>query len=122
MTSQEKRKFVRVPCENILTYTKIKEDGSVDMGHSGYVHCKNVSQGGILFSAFENFQKGEKLQIKMRLNFQTANFEIVSMIGEVSRSQEVTLKKKWDIGLSITHVEEKKKEVFVNWLANKISP
>ena len=117
---EDSRRFIRVTCENVLAYSVLKPDGGVNMARSGYVHCKNISQGGVLFTAFESIKEGTHIQMKLRLETATSKEETVAMLGGVVRYSERVQGKQWDIAISITFIEETKKEVFVNWLTKRI--
>jgi hypothetical protein len=120
MTTQDKRRFVRVNSENVIAYSVLKDDGSLDMAHSGYVHSKNISLGGILFTAMEVLDKGARLQLKIRIDTEHSKDECVMMVGEVVRNQKIPVGRKWDIAVTIKFIEQSKMEVFSNWLARKI--
>ncbi|MCK5707655.1 MAG: PilZ domain-containing protein [Candidatus Aureabacteria bacterium] len=120
MDYDEKRHFVRVDTENVIAYSVLKADGSVDMARSGYVHSKNVSKGGILFSSFECLTVGVTIQMKLRFCSKPSHNETVAMIGNVVRTNECIAGKKWDIGVKIKYIEQAKEEIFNNWLNNKL--
>ena len=120
MLNEDRRKFVRVPSENVIAYSVLKPDGGVDMAHSGYVHSKNISQGGILFTSFEELSIGTRLQMKLRLETQSSKEENIGMIGEVVRNERLPAGKKWDVAITIKYIEHTKLDTFMNWLAKKI--
>ena len=120
MFDQDKRKFVRVPCENVIAYSVLKVNGGVDMAHSGYVHAKNISLGGILFSAFELLEKDRRLQMKLRIEAKDQQDTNIGLIGEVVRAEKMPEGKKWDIAVAIIYVEQSKQDLFNTWINNKI--
>ena len=120
MENKDKRRFIRVPSENIIAYSVLKPDGGIDMAHSGYVHSKNISQGGVLFVSFEALEPQTLLQIKLRVETQTSKAENIGMIGEVVRTQKLPDEKKWEVGIYIKYIEHTKLDIFMAWLSEKI--
>ena len=120
MNLEERRRFVRVPCQNILEYTLLRKNGKPDNERYGYVHCKNVSLGGILFTAFESFKKGTLLQLELHMDCGNYHFENVTMYGHVVRCSKVNSSETWSIAISTEPMSEEEKSLsFFNWLAEK---
>ncbi|MBN1521836.1 MAG: PilZ domain-containing protein [Candidatus Aureabacteria bacterium] len=120
MVNQDRRRFIRIPAENIIAYSVLKDDGGIDMAHSGYVHSRNISQGGILFTAFESFNIKTRVQMKLRIDTDASKDENVGMIGEVVRCEKLPVGQKWDIAVHIKYIEQTKIETFIHWLHKKI--
>ena len=120
MTQQERRRFLRVPCENLINYSLMNEGGVTGKSSFGYVHCKNVSLIGVLFTAFEPISPGTMLKLQLQLDITEKNFEDITMFGSVVRCEKIKSAETWDIATSImSMLETKKRLIFVNWLANK---
>ena len=120
MNLDERRRFVRVPCQSVLEYTLLNKNGTPDSDRYGYVHCKNVSLGGILFTAFESVNSGTPLQLKLHMDCGAHHFENVTMSGHVVRSRKADLSETWDIAICISPMSEEEKNLnFFNWLAEK---
>lgn len=120
MNLEERRRFVRVPCYNILEYNLLKKNGSPDEERYGYVHCQNVSLGGILFSSFEDIPLGTRLQLKLQMDCEEKQFEVVTMFGRVVRCRKRRESETWDVATSIVPVREEERSLsFFNWLAEK---
>ena len=120
MVDKDRRRFVRIPSENVIAYSVLKPDGGVDMAHSGYVHSKNISQGGVLFTSFEELVTGTRLQMKVRIDTPASKDENIGMIGEVVRIQKLATGNKWDTAVAIKYIEHTKLDTFMSWLANQI--
>ena len=120
MVATDRRRFVRIPSENVIAYSVLKPDGGVDMAHSGYVHSKNISQGGVLFTSFEELAVGTRLQMKVRIETPASKDENIGMIGEVVRIQKLATGNKWDTAIVIKYVEHTKLDTFMSWLAKQI--
>lgn len=120
MDNPDKRRYVRIRSENVVAYSVLKPDGGIDMAHSGYVHSKNISQGGILFVAFENFAPGTLLQMKLRIQTESSKEENIGMVAEVVRNDILASGKKWDVAVYIKYIEHTKLDDFMSWLAGKI--
>jgi hypothetical protein len=120
MNLDERRRFVRIPCQSVLEYTLLNENGTPDKERYGYVHCKNVSLGGILFTAFESFHKGTPLQLKLHMDCGDHHFENVTMSGHVIWSRRTHTSETWDVAIRVIPMKEEEKSLnFFNWLAEK---
>ena len=120
MVNQDRRRFIRIPSENVIAYSVLKPDGGVDMAHSGYVHSKNISQGGVLFTSFEEIAIKTRVQMKVRIETPASRDENIGMIGEVVRTQKLAVGNKWDTAIAIKYIEHTKLDVFMSWLAKQI--
>ncbi|MBN1520909.1 MAG: PilZ domain-containing protein [Candidatus Aureabacteria bacterium] len=120
MKKQEGRRFVRVPCENLLAYCVLQEGGHLDSIRADLVKCKNISEGGVLFSAMESFLNHTILKMKLRLDLDVNEKQDLTLIGEVVRCQLVPEQGKWDVGVFICCIEKAKKELFYSWLRKKL--
>ena len=123
----DRRRFIRIPCESVLTYTVLKKDGSPDKKNFGYVRSKNISLGGILFTSLEFYPKGTWLHLKLRMDIEKGCFEEIEMTCVVIRSIEVTSDevqsaRMWDMAVYVLSLQkERKKNSFINWLSYKDS-
>ena len=120
MVQEEKRNFVRVPCVNIISYSRQKDDGTLDALQSGFVQCKDISLGGISFESYECYPEGTLLQLKLRIDLPDGRNDDVSMTGEVLRCDEIKEDKEWSMAVSIRFIETEKRRSFLDWLFSKI--
>jgi len=120
MHFEEKRKAIRVPCETLIAYSCIKKDGSLDENNYGYVHCRNISLVGILFTAFEPVEIDSLLQLRLRLDIATDIYEDINITCKVVRCEKFATADVWNIAVCITSMlEEKQRSIFLKWLADK---
>ena len=120
MHFKEKRKAVRIPSETLIAYSCIKEDGSIDEDNYGYVHCRNISLIGILFTAFEPVEIDTVLQLRLRLDLDDDIYEDINITSKVVRCEKFTTADVWNIAVCITSMlEEKQRSIFLKWLADK---
>ena len=120
MEFEEKRRSLRIPCENYVSYSLLNEDGAERTNNFGYVHCKNISLVGVLFTTFEPIEIGAKIKFQLQMDISERHFEDIVMYGTVVRCQRIKSTDTWDVGASITSMLETEKRLqFVNWLANK---
>jgi hypothetical protein len=117
MSILERRKFTRIPCENIINYNLMEGDGSLDAKQEGYVQCRNVSKGGVLFTTFENFEHVISIQMKLRIEVTEGYYEKVNMIAKIVRCEKVKNAPRWNIAASIQYIEEDKKDIFLKWIS-----
>jgi hypothetical protein len=117
---EEKRRFLRIPCENFITYTVMNEDGTENPGSSSYVHCKNISLVGVLFTAFEPIAPGTTLKMQLQLDITRMGRENIMMYGTVNRCERLKNTDTWDVAANITSmIEAEKRLLFLNWLSSK---
>jgi len=117
MSIVEKRRFVRIPCENIINYDLMEGDGALDTVQTGYVQCKNVSKGGVLFTAFEDFKHVISIRLKLRIEVTEGHNENVDMVAKIVRCEKVKNAQKWNIAACIQSIEEEKKNLFLKWIS-----
>ena len=119
MKKKERRKAPRITCENLISYFRINERGTIT-GRNGYVHCKNISLVGVLFTAFELITEGTLMKIELQLDISENEFENVIFFGHVVRCDPHDSSDAWNIAVKIfSMLEAKKRLMFINWLANK---
>ena len=120
MNLEERRRFVRVPCTNILEYSVLGDRKQYARENYGYAHCKNVSLGGVLFSTFIEIPPGITLKIMLQMDCYDKHMESVLMHGEVVRCQKNGNFNTYDIPGRIFRIEDEIKSLnFFNWLAEK---
>lgn len=118
MDENERRRSVRIPCENLIRYSVINENNEIT-NNFGYVHCKNISLIGMLFTTFEPLDVGTLLKIVFHIDLSENEFDDIHFLATVVRCDPKNADT-FDIAVSITSlIEEKKKAVFLRWLANK---
>jgi hypothetical protein len=122
MSILERRKFVRIPCENIINYDLMEGDGSLDTIQTGYVQCKNVSKGGVLFTSFEDFSHVISIRLKLRIEVTEGHNENVDMVAKIVRCEKVRNAPRWNIAACIQYIEEDKKDLFLKWVARIEKP
>ena len=120
MNLDERRRFVRVPCQNVLEYTLLSKSGRPQTDQYGYVHCKDVSLGGLLFASFKQLEKGTPLELKLHMECAGHRFSNVTMSGHVVRCRKAASTDTWDIAIATCPMSEEEKNLsFFNWLAEK---
>jgi hypothetical protein len=97
----ENRVSSRFPCRNIINYSIIRPDGAQDSGHNGYVTCRDISEKGLGFTAWEIFPAGTMLAIKFRQACGGAQLARVMMTGEILWCKIAKDPKKFDAGARI---------------------
>ena len=120
MIDQEKRKFIRVSCQNLIAYCVLQEGGRMDVNRADFVQCKNISEAGVLFTALDKFLKETILKLKLRVDLEGGRSDEITMIGEVVRCDEIDSSGKWDVGVFIASIEKLKRETFFSWLEKKL--
>jgi len=120
MGRQERRRFVRVSCENLLAYCVLQEGGVLDSTRAELVNCKNISEGGLLFPSLEPFEKNTILKMKLRLDLPDESLLEITIIGEVARCGKSDNSGKNDVGVFICCIEKAKREVFFDWIGKKL--
>ena len=120
MSRHERRRFVRVSCENLLAYCVLQEGGVLDSSRADLVSSKNISEGGLLFSSLESFNKNTILKIKLRVDMPEENLQEITIIGEVARCGKLDNSKKYDVGVFICCIEKAKREIFFEWIGKKL--
>lgn len=120
MQFEEKRRSLRIPCENFVSYSVLNEDGTEKTNNFGYVHCKNISLIGVLFTTFEYIPIGSRLKFQLQMDLSDSEYEDIEMVGTIVRCDRIRSTDTWDVATSITMMMETKKRLrFINWLANK---
>ena len=120
MEFKERRRSLRIPCENFVSYSVLSEDGTEKMNNFGYVHCKNISLIGVLFTTFESLPLETKVKFQLQMDLSENHYEDVVMYGTVVRCQRIKSTDTWDVAASITSMLETRKRLqFINWLANR---
>lgn len=75
----ERRRFVRVNGTFVVSYNQIEPEPKADISQT-----KNISEGGILFTADKFFKTGSVLQIKIRLpdasDYSTIKVQVVDSV------------------------------------------
>jgi hypothetical protein len=120
MPVNERRRFVRVLCGNVLGYGVMQEGGRIDANRVDLVRCRNISEGGVLFSSLEPFKKKTIIKMKVRIEADGQPPAEVTMIGEVARCDEVAQPGRWDVGIIISLIEKAKRDLFFGWLEKKL--
>jgi len=120
MDFEERRRSLRIPCENFVSYSILNDDETEKGNNFGFVHCKNISLVGLLFTTFEDIPVGSRLKFQLQMDLSETDYEEISMFGSIVRSQRIKSTETWDIAVSITTLMEATQRLrFINWLANK---
>ena len=120
MQFEEKRRSLRIPCENFVSYSVLNEDETEKTNNFGYVHCKNISLIGVLFTTFEDIPVGSRIKFQLQMDISDTEYEDIQMFATVVRCERIRSTDTWDVATSITTMMEVEKRLrFINWLANK---
>lgn len=77
----ERRRYQRIAANFVVSYIEVPGPSKADISQT-----KNISEGGVLFTADRKFQKGAILNLKLRL---PDAFDIISLNVEVMDSKEI---------------------------------
>ncbi len=120
MVQKERRKYIRIPCHSLISYTVLDKDGQSDSAQADFFHCRNVSSQGILFNAKEPIEKKTVLNLKLRIDASAGSHADIVIISEVMRCTESASSGKWDIAVKICCFEKSKKDFFTEWVKNNL--
>jgi hypothetical protein len=126
----ERRKFVRIPKENILFVSEcdvMEELNLKDKGEKIQAKTLNISAGGLLFEAGSRFDIGKVLKIELMLphwekykrSLERAEFTYPTkpflLLGQVVRL-EFLRESLYDIGVTFVGIEEDCREILVAYV------
>ena len=99
----ERRKFKRISKNYVISYTPVKSEKlKFDISQ-----IRNLSEGGLLFTADKMFQKGVVLKLKLRLPHLS---DYVVLKVQVINSKELAKNLMYETRVSFTEIDQKVKE------------
>lgn len=105
----ERRRFIRI---EIPLKVKIKTDGRVDE-----VITKNISPIGMRFEIAKELKKTDKIDLSLEI---PSTDILVKLKARVVWQNKISLEDKspYDVGVEITEIEDKNKNVFLKYLCD----
>lgn len=118
MFLDERRRFVRVVCNNVIEFSCYGQNS--EQFYNGSSYCGNVSLGGILFFSKNEIKVGTHLKIKFHLGSFKKSLGTVIMDGKVVRVKKNEHSGRWEIGATLMPDKNAENNLrFFNWLAEK---